>query len=168
MDSVATLRTIGTIARSLEARGALRPKKVLDLFSLEHTEEAMSRYFMLTLGAILIGLSLAQVGDCQQVQRYQPRTSTVSPYLNLTRLNPGGLPNYYAFVRPQQQQQAYNNTEATLRRQQSLQLDRLDNRIDAPTTGLAPTGTASWYMNPGRTTGFLNTGRYYPQVNVGR
>ena len=65
--------------------------------------------------------------------RYEPRTPTVSPYLNLLRTDPGGVPNYYSLVRPRVEafdryQQGVNNfrqyQQENERRQQELYLQQ--------------------------------------------
>jgi hypothetical protein len=78
--------------------------------------------------------------------------TTISPYLNLFREEQSeNIPNYYAFVRPQQQQMEQN-------RQQQMQTNRLQRQVQqamyqAPASGGAP-GT-------GHATRFGNTGGYY-------
>jgi hypothetical protein len=106
--------------------------------------------------------SLAQ--DCAaQVRRYQPVTSTLSPYLNLTRFNAGGLPNYYALVRPQIQQQQINQQRQESALQQERQITRLENDVQRGLLPASPTGTGSWFMVPGVSTRFLDTSGYYPE-----
>ena len=111
--------------------------------------------------------------DCgyAQVARYQPQRPTVSPYLNLTRLNNGGVPNYYSLVRPQLQQQDFNARTETLQRQQTgqlLQLERSAQSSIVGSTPAAPTGTASWFMTPSTTSTFRDTSGYYPQPRLPR
>lgn len=99
-----------------------------------------------------------------QVQRYQPARSTVSPYVNLTRLNNfGGLPNYYSFVRPQIQQQRFNQREQSYRRQQGNELQQLQDSFDRGLSATtAPTGTGSWFLtSPTRST-YLDASPFYP------
>lgn len=103
-----------------------------------------------------------------QVRRYQPRTPTLSPYLNLTLFNGGGLPNYYAYVRPELHQQALNEREQALTRQQGQTIQRLQNEIQRGTVPIAETGTGSWFMTLGTRTSYLDTTRYYPEVRVNR
>lgn len=79
--------------------------------------------------------------------------TTISPYLNLFREERAeSIPNYYAFVRPQQQQMEQN-------RQQQQQTQRLQRQVQqamyqAPATGSGTPGT-------GHATRFGNTGGYY-------
>lgn len=115
---------------------------------------------------VLAGLVIACCADrCQaQVARYQPRTSTVSPYLNLGRTNFGGLPNYYALVRPQIQQREFNTQAARVAQLQAMEISSLQSQVQQ---GLAPQGTAtgssSWFMTPGMKHSFLDTSQFYPQ-----
>jgi hypothetical protein len=115
---------------------------------------------------LLAGLSISCGVECcsAQVARYQPRTSTVSPYLNLGRFNGGGLPNYYALVRPQIQQRQFNAQASGLVRQQGAEISALQKQVDLglPSPELT-TGTGSWFMTPGVEHGFLNTSRFYPE-----
>ena len=106
-----------------------------------------------------------------QVARYQPRTSTVSPYLNLSRFNGGGLPNYYALVRPQIQQRQFNTQASHVAQFQAAEISSLQKQVQQGP--LTPQGTAtgnnSWFMTPGVEHGFLNTSQFYPpQMRRGR
>ena len=102
-----------------------------------------------------------------QVARYQPQSPTISPYLNLTRFNNGGLPNYFALVRPQIQQRQVNLQEQARLRQNERQIVTLQNEVQQGITPAGPTGSNSWFMTPGKQATFLNTSRYYPEP-VGR
>ena len=121
------------------------------------------------LAALIFGASGAwQSESYGQRARYQPRTPTVSPYLNLTRQNNGsGLPNYYAFVRPQQNQQAINQREIALRQRQAGQLMRIESTLQRKSTA-NPTGVGSRFMVGGTNSSFLDTSRYYQPATVGR
>ena len=112
----------------------------------------------------VIGLSFLQTCTAQ-VRRYQPQTPTLSPYLNLTLFNGGGLPNYYAFVRPELQQRAFDRQQQALTRQHGETIQRLENDVQRGITPIAETGTGSWFMIPGKTT-YLDTTRYYPAVHL--
>ncbi len=105
--------------------------------------------------------------DCfAQVQRYQPRRPTTSSYLNLTRLNTtGGVPNYYALVRPAQQQRALNLREQALRRQQAGALQRLQNDVQLGLQPIVGTGNQSGFLVPGARATFNNSARYF-QTNT--
>ena len=76
---------------------------------------------------------------------------TISPYLNLYR-DEGveGVPNYYAFVRPQQQQIQANQ-------RQTSQLQRLERNV-RQATYMAPRYTPSQSAGAAR---YGDTGRYY-------
>lgn len=114
---------------------------------------------------LLAGLFLSCCVDrCHaQVARYQPRTSTVSPYLNLGRFNGGGLPNYYALVRPQIQQRQFNSQASRVAQLQQAEIASLQTQVQqGVTTQEAATGTNSWFMVPGTTHQYQNTSQFYP------
>jgi len=92
--------------------------------------------------------SAAAIGEAQ-VRRYQPRRPTTSPYLNLTRLNTGAVPNYYSLVRPAQQQQEFNNQEQSLRKKQSGSILRLQNDVQRGLQPLEETGRRSTFNMQG-------------------
>jgi hypothetical protein len=83
------------------------------------------------------------------------RTSTITPYLNLdVRQSDVGLPNYYAFVRPQLEQQRTNQQQRRhmQRMQRDLRLASVPG-IASPNGGIPTTG---------HSTQFLNIGNYFP------
>ena len=86
----------------------------------------------------------AREGHCQQARRYQPSRPTVSPYLNLFRSNTGPLPNYYSLVRPQLNQQTFNQQQMIQQTQQNAALGLLQNQVRQST--ISPTGKQSGYM----------------------
>ncbi len=98
-----------------------------------------------------------------QVTRYQPSSPTVSPYLNLTRPSYGGVPNYFALVRPQIQQQNYNRQAQNLIGRQQRDILALQNEVQQELQPVSATGKGSWFMAPGTRERFLDTSRYYPQ-----
>ena len=102
-----------------------------------------------------------------QTKRYQPSSSTISPYLNLTRFNNASVPNYYSLVRPLQHQQSLNKQEQALRKQQATTLGKIQNDLLRATTA-SGTGTGSGFMTQGLRSRFLDTTRYYRQPNVPR
>ena len=113
------------------------------------------------LSGLLIALSFTPALG-QQPRRYQPATPTVSPYLNLTRSNVGGLPNYYSLVRPQLQQQAFNQQQLIVQAQQSAAVNRLRGELQQP---LTPTGKASGFMTFSPTgAAYMRAAPYYPQA----
>jgi len=110
--------------------------------------------------ALLAGLAapaLAQVPGA----RYQPARPTISPYLNLLRPDDAILPDYYTFVRPQLQTEAYRAQQSIVNRQQQSMLFQQQAEIEQVASGtfrtraaqVRPTGTAS---------GFMNTSHYFP------
>jgi hypothetical protein len=88
------------------------------------------------------------------------REPTLSPYLSLDLVNDQGtgLPNYYAFVQPQrQQQQANQSQEARIRRlQQQLRTSTAKGAVTRNIrSGMPTTGSSSHFMN---------LGNYYPDL----
>lgn len=118
----------------------------------------------IAIGLVLASLALAGLGSAAhgQVARYQPRTSTVSPYLNLGRFNSGGLPNYYALVRPQIQQRQFNAQAEGLARAQQAEINRMEYQLQRGQQPAGMTGTGSWFMTPGTQSSYLDTSRFYP------
>lgn len=113
--------------------------------------------------AALVCLGLSPIASAQ---RYQPSRPTVSPYMNLLRNNNSPIPNYYSFVRPHQNQTAFNEQQLDLQSRQNgeilrLQADALRNQNQ---TAGPVSGSASWFQNPGSRSTFMNTSRYYSRV----
>ncbi len=84
----------------------------------------------------------------------------------LTLFNNSGVPNYFAYVRPRQEQQSINLQQQAIARRQSREIQRLDNDVQRGVVPVGQTGTGSWFYTPGTRSSFLNTSEYYPQVNV--
>lgn len=115
------------------------------------------------LAACVCGLSLCRSDACHaQVARYQPRTPTISPYLNLTRFDNGGLPNYYSLVRPQLNQQRFNTQAQRTVNFQEQQINTLQAEVNTGTNTPVITGGGSWFMQPATQTRFLDSSRYFP------
>lgn len=112
----------------------------------------MSRMTQRTLRASIsvLALAVASEGFAQGARRYQPSRPTVSPYLNLYRNNVGPLPNYYSLVRPQLNQQAFNDRVVAQQAQQSATLGVLQSQAAQAT--VTPTGKRSWFMTYSRQT----------------
>lgn len=126
--------------------------------------KAVSRACWILLAGLFVACSTE---TCEaQVARYQPRTSTVSPYLNLGRFNGGGLPNYYALVRPQIQQRQFNTQAARVAQLQQAEIVSLQTQSNQGQGLASPqgvqTGHNSWFMTPGTEHSFMNTSHFYP------
>jgi hypothetical protein len=107
--------------------------------------------------ASTVALALLFAAEAQaQTPRYQPARPTVSPYLNLFRNNTGPLPNYYSLVRPQLQQQDFNQRQMTAQQQQNAAIGALqvESRQMGATT---QTGKGSGFMRYQRQ-GFMTNG----------
>ena len=118
---------------------------------------------MLLLAACVSVLSLGRSELCSaQVARYQPRTPTISPYLNLTRFDNGGIPNYYSLVRPQLNQQRFNSQTQRAANFQEQQINTLQSKVNPGTAAPVITGGGSWFMQPGTQTRYLDSSRYFP------
>lgn len=131
-----------------------------------------TRFFAVLIAGMWF-TSFASEASAQQARRYRPSSPTISPYLNLLRNdNVGGLPNYYSLVRPQlqqqtfnQQQRAFNAQQLSFEAQQAAALGSLSNQVQPLVT---PTGKASGFMTQGRGASFQNTSRYFPQQRAAR
>jgi hypothetical protein len=127
----------------------------------------------LALLTLVFGFSCAREGAAQ-VQRYQPQRPTVSPYLNLTRLDVSPLPNYYAFVRPEIQQRQVNVQQQSFILRQQGEILGLQRQMIQPggpqmiQPGGPSTGTGSGFMVTGNLHSYLNTTGYYPLPNPPR
>lgn len=121
----------------------------------------MKRWNLAALFVAVVSLAAFDGEACHaQVRRYAPSTPTISPYLNLTRFNGGGLPNYYSLVRPQVQQQAFDQQQAA---QQQLQGYKIRTLQDEVQSGLTPTGKSAGHMNLGTRHKFGDTTGHFPQ-----
>jgi hypothetical protein len=112
--------------------------------------------------------------EAQDTDRYEPTTPTVSPYLNLFRNDQNGrtpVPNYYALVRPLQNQYRTNQIQQQILQQQTQAISQLHQTTkqlqlekDQP---VVQTGHKSWYFNPGTRTKFRDTSQYYSHAGTG-
>lgn len=125
------------------------------------------RLFMLgVLASLITGHAVTQ-SRAQGVRRYQPATPTLSPYLNLLGRE-GVLPNYYSLVRPQQQQEQFNQQSMAFRRQQQVTNQLLERQLAQP-SGIIPTGSAGGFLTEGRRgAGFQNTSHFFQPPNFNR
>lgn len=85
------------------------------------------------------------------------RPANLSPYLGLNAVE-GSVPNYYAYVRPQQQQQLANKAQQREINQLQLQLR------NATAKGIVSSGPNGGVPTTGRSAQFLNVGEYFPTV----
>jgi len=83
-------------------------------------------------------------------------SATISPYLSLDlREAELGIPNYYAFVKPQLQQRQANQAQAA-------ELQRLQQQLRTATAaGGVSRNTSGGIPNTGTSVQFMNTGGYY-------
>lgn len=110
---------------------------------------------------LLVGLVAPTVCLAQSVPRYQPSRPTISPYINLLRNNNSAVPNYYSFVRPMQQQMAFNQEQLQFQVRQNAAIRELQaGQLTSPGQGPV-TGTSSWFQTPGSRSTFLNTSQYF-------
>ena len=100
--------------------------------------------------ALILGIWGSVVGKAtgqELPRRYQPSRPTISPYLNLFRPNFGAIPNYYAFVRPQLDQQAINLQQGQAINSNTQSIARVADKAKQPLAPQGvPTGTASQFM----------------------
>jgi len=96
--------------------------------------------------------SIARPSTQKPFSNIQPR-STVSPYLNLTLDEAAGgvaVPTYQSIVRPQLEQQRFNQQQQRQVSQLQSQLNSLHNAGGVPITGsrqVRPTGHSTGFMN---------------------
>jgi hypothetical protein len=113
----------------------------------------------------------APASDAQQADRYEPYRPTVSPYLNLFRFNNSNVPNYYSLVRPQVQQQQFQQEQDQFTQQASHAIKELQSsyaggqQLEAAGPLVAPTGRRSTFVTTGHRYTYLNTARFYPHPN---
>ncbi len=90
-----------------------------------------------------------------QNRRFKPyeglqKSPTLSPYLSLLNADTGsGLPNYFAYTRPQLQQQRTNRQQRQQVQRLRQQVSAIDQQMVNPagSAGLRPTGHQTVYMN---------------------
>jgi hypothetical protein len=122
---------------------------------------------LLLAGATACFWLLCVGGSMAQGRRYQPQTPTLSPYLNLSRFNAGGLPNYYALVRPLVQQRQVNLQGQEIVLEQQRQITTLQSELQRGVESSSQTGSSSWFMTSGVQSRFLDTSSYYPEPAFG-
>jgi hypothetical protein len=102
-----------------------------------------------------------------QVKRYQPNRPPLSPYLNLLRPE-GALPNYYALVRPLEEQRRFEQNVQDFERRQVFVNYNLEQKLGQP-QGIIATGTAGRFMSDtGANGAYLNSRRYFNQFQSQR
>lgn len=115
----------------------------------------MGRILSVTACSMLFTL-ITSAGIAQDVPRYTPQRPTISPYLNLLRNDNGTLPNYYSLVRPQLNQQRFDNRILSETQSQAKAVRSLSSVSGENLVG--PTGTASTFGNRSH---FLNRSHFY-------
>jgi hypothetical protein len=80
--------------------------------------------------------------------RFQPSRPTVSPYMNLFRRDRGPIPNYHLYVRPLQQQRAFNEQQQIAIERQGVAVGQLQqNLMQVQRAATAPTGIGASFRN---------------------
>lgn len=125
--------------------------------------ESISKRLLFSLLASALLLACSERAAAQ-VRRYQPRSPTVSPYLNLTRLNTGAVPNYHSLVRPMQNQIAINEEERAFRKNYAGKLLQLQNDVQQGLVPVTATGKASGFMVGGNRSQFNYHSQFYRGV----
>jgi len=91
---------------------------------------------------------MTRAASAQNLPRhYQPPRPTISPYANLMGSNQGVLPNYYSLVRPQLQQQATNQQQQSLIRQNVSSIQELSRRAPDVAPAMPQSGVHTEFMN---------------------
>jgi hypothetical protein len=124
----------------------------------------LSKFWAVIALAMLASPAAAQVPGA----RYQPTRPTVSPYLNLLRPDDAILPDYYTFVRPQQQAETFRGQQSLINRQQQSLLLQQQSEIDLATGTGAFRSRPAQVRSTGTASGFMNTSHYFPNVRVGK
>lgn len=104
---------------------------------------------MRALAFIGIFATLLAVAPASGQQRYRsPYGPTLSPYLEYLRAQPGVIPNYYQFIRPQRElRQTLNQYDRTLTQEQR-QIRQLEGQLhQIKESPAAPTGTGATFQN---------------------
>lgn len=128
---------------------------------------------LIALLASVLVLALAPTAEAQYRQRrYQPSRPTVSPYLNLFRINNNVIPNYQSLVRPEQEALRFRQEQLQLDQQRQRELSQLQSNVNrleqAPLTTplVAPTGKGSWFNVQGGSQ-FGDTRGYFSKAGSG-
>jgi hypothetical protein len=136
----------------------------------------MPANFRLRLASGIIAglLVLVSAVTSSAQQRYQPSTPTVSPYLNLFQNNRNGrfsraLPNYYSLVRPQLQQNEFNQAQLQIQQQQARSIQELQAGVgylvqQQQTGQPVLTGHSSWFGVPATRARFGDTSTYFSRA----
>lgn len=137
------------------------------LLALRHT---------LRTGVITAIVATSWLGQGLAQERYSPATPTVSPYLNLFQNNRNGgfnraVPNYYSLVRPQIQQQRFNQQQLNSQQAQNNEILQLQTGVNGilrqqQTGQQVVTGHGSWFENGGTRSRFLDTSTYFSRAGT--
>ena len=108
-----------------------------------------------TATAVVVAFTLC-TGAAQGQDRYQPRTPTLSPYLDYFRAPQGPLDSYHEYVRPRINLQNTLSRQDRQLRVQANELRALNDEWSRAqrTKTLAPTGIGA---------SFFNYSHFYPQ-----
>jgi hypothetical protein len=110
-------------------------------------------------GIAILGFAFAPAASAQRRTnwQYQPSSPTLSPYMNLLQTNFGPVPNYFSLVRPQLQQQAFNQQVQANERSTSLQIQAIEEQAVL----------GSPVPRTGKSGGFMEYLHYYPPPRLG-
>ena len=121
----------------------------------------MRQSILLLCSILLFTTAINDSVFAQQGGGYGPtggisRTPTLSPYLDLFRINGGVLPNYQQFVQPQLRIRRALENQTRINRRQSQAI----NALSAPAFSPSPIQRSQQ-----RRPGFMNYRGFYPQLN---
>jgi hypothetical protein len=107
----------------------------------------ISRRILVCVCFILVGLTWASSAFAQP--RYYPRSSPISPWMNMFQRKPGPLDNYHSFVQPQLQLEETLGQQNTALQQQATKIRSLGQDIRERQRGsdTPPTGIGSVFMD---------------------
>jgi hypothetical protein len=111
-------------------------------------------WLALALATVLMG-PVNQAWSQPRATSYRPGTPPISPYFGYSQVNTTGLPNYYAYVRPQEQLRSLAQNESLTATQQTpaltsekLQLQVVERLLQMrPSTGIGAEQRAGTFMN---------------------
>lgn len=110
---------------------------------------------VITANLILACVAQNSFGQARGEREYQPARPTLSPYTGLLQSNFGALPNYFAIVRPQQQQTAFNRRIQTTTRFQAIRIQDIASGTDRPIAN-----------QTGQNAGFEQYLHFYPPIRL--
>ena len=132
----------------------------------------MTRIFILMCVAVATGLIATEQASAQPRVPYYQTRSPISPYLYLNRGSVGGVPSYYAWVRPQQElRDLAQGQQLQQQRVYGIERQLMVRPATEAASGVAQPGEL--YLRPGTFAapqntvgGYMNYSHFYPNPAV--